>query len=150
MIKLTFTINIFRELLLLPNVVYSNLHLFGNSRSGNLFPRPVTETPPQEQRQLLVRPRTRVAETRAEAALLGPADDGWNFAALCRGEELRHALPHVLTCSVRPRHAAPAWLRLGPPKQETQHQEPDILVYHDVMSPRELDQLKETATPTVQ
>ena len=120
------------------------------SRSGNLFPRPVTETPPQEQRQLLVRPRTRVAETRAEAALLSPADDGWNFAALCRGEELRHALPHVLTCSVRPRHGAPAWLRLGPPKQETAHLEPDILVYHDVMSPRELDQLKETATPTVQ
>ena len=58
--------------------------------TGDLFPRPVHEEPPQEQRSRMVQGRmNRVATNRSELGLLSPSDDGWNFAALCRGEELR-------------------------------------------------------------
>ena len=68
---------------------------------------------------------------------------------LCLGEELRPLLPHLLTCHTDTRALLPAWLRLGPPKIETQHREPDILVYHDIITRRELEDLKRAASPTV-
>ena len=124
--------------------------LRSGDRLGDLFPRPVFEEPPQEQRSRMVRGRlNRVATNRSELGLLSPNDDGWNFAALCRGEELRPRLPHLLRCREDTRPQLPAWLRLGPPKIETQHMEPDILVYHDIITKRELEDLKKTATPTV-
>ena len=121
--------------------------------NGNLFPRPVYEEPPQEQRSKLVqsrvlRARARVATNRSELGLLDPSDDGWNFAALCRGEELRARLPHILRC----RHETSrgqTWLRLGPAQLEEVHSEPDITVFHNIISSTELANIRHTAAPRV-
>jgi len=60
-------------------------------RSGNLFPKPVYEEPPVEQRNKLTMDRRdsyRVAGNYSELGLLDSTDDANNFAALCRGEQL--------------------------------------------------------------
>ena len=125
--------------------------VMGGDRSGNLFPRPVYEEPPQEQRSKLVqsrRERMVVASNHSQLGLLDPNTDGWNFGALCRGEELRTELPHVLKCRLEARHGHPA-LRLGPAMVEEVHREPDITVYHNIISPRELQNIRNTAAPRV-
>ena len=89
-----------------------------------------------------------MATNRSELGLLEPSDDGWNFAALCRGEELRARLPHVLRC----RHETSrgqVWLRLGPAQVEQVHSEPDILVFHNIISTTELANIRNTAAPKV-
>jgi len=124
--------------------------VMAGERNGNLFPRPVYEEPPQEQRSKLIAslPK-RVANNYSEIGLLQPSDDGWNFAALCRGEELRDTLPHTLKChlDMLTGDERSAWIRLSPPKVEIAHQQPDILVYHDIIGKRELDDIKKTAKP---
>ena len=110
------------------------------------------EEPPQEQRSKLVQSRlavSRVASNQSELGLLHPSDDGWNFAALCRGEELRPVLPHLLTCHLDTGPDSPAWLRLGPPRAETLHRDPDITMYHNIITHHEMKQLKQVATPMV-
>ena len=121
--------------------------------SGNLFPRPVYEEPPQEQRSKLVqsrvlRARAKVAANHSQLGLLEPSDDGWNFAALCRGEELRSELPHLLRCRHETR-GGQTWLRLGPARLEEIHRQPDITVFHNIISTRELADIRHTAAPRV-
>ena len=127
--------------------------MMAGERGGNLFPRPVYEEPPQEQRSKLVqsrvlRGRARVAANHSELGLLEPSDDGWNFAALCRGEELRARLPHILRCRLETRRGQP-WLRLGPALLEEVHSQPDISVFHNIISPAELADIRHTAAPRV-
>ena len=123
--------------------------VMAGERNSNLFPKPVYEEPPTHQRTKISQSVVHhVANNRSELKLK-KVDDGWNFAALCRGEELRDKLPHVLTCHIDTRGHSHAWLRLSPPKVEIKHKEPDILVYHEIISKRELEDIKRTAAPMV-
>ena len=90
----------------------------------------------------------RVASNHSQLGLLDPSSDGWNFAALCRGEELRAELPHVLKCRHEVRGGHPR-LRLGPAQLEEVHRQPDITMYHNVITDRELDNIRNTAKPKV-
>ena len=64
-------------------------YLQGDS-SGNLFPRPVYEQPPQEQRSMMLQHRRKLVATNvSDLGLMDESDDAFNFAALCRGEEMR-------------------------------------------------------------
>ena len=127
--------------------------VMAGEKDGNLFPPPVYETPPQEQRSQLVqsrvvRARARVAANQSQLGLLEPSDDGWNFAALCRGEELRAELPHLLRCRHETRRGQ-VWLRLGPAQLEEAHRQPDISVFHNIISHHELEDIRNTAAPRV-
>ena len=125
--------------------------MMAGEENGNLFPRPVYEEPPQEQRSKLVQSRVvraRVASNHSELGLLESNDDGWNFAALCRGEELRPRLPHLLRCHLETR-GGQTWLRLGPALLEEVHSQPDIRVYHNIISHSELANIRHTAAPRV-
>ena len=58
-------------------------------------------------------------------------------------------LPHLLTCHLDTGADSPAWLRLGPPRAETLHRDPDITMYHNIITHHEIKQLKQVATPMV-
>lgn len=116
-------------------------------QSGNLFPKPVYEQPPQEQRSYMLRNRRKlVARNVSDLGLMNESDDAFNFAALCRGEEMRaQALVDELTCWYDSR--SDPWLIIQPVKVEMVHKDPDILVFHDIISPAELEDIKEVAKP---
>ena len=66
------------------------LKYFQGDSSGNLFPRPVYEQPPQEQRSMMLQHRRKLVATNvSDLGLMDESDDAFNFAALCRGEEMR-------------------------------------------------------------
>ena len=95
--------------------IVSILSFLQGESSGNLFPRPVYEEPPQEQRSNMLRcikllfvevandfvtwlpckvnisrsRRKMVARNISDLSLMDQTDDAFNFAALCRGEEMR-------------------------------------------------------------
>ena len=101
--------------------------------SGNLFPRPVYEEPPQEQRSNMLRTRRKmVARNVSDLSLMDQTDDAFNFAALCRGEEMRaQALISSLSCWFDSRNEP--WLKLQPVRVELVHKQPDIWLFHDVI-----------------
>ena len=101
--------------------------------SGNLFPRPVYEEPPQEQRSNMLRSRRKmVARNVSDLSRMDQTDDAFNFAALCRGEEMRaQALISSLSCWVDSRNEP--WLLLQPVRVELVHRQPDIWLFHDVI-----------------
>ena len=101
--------------------------------SGNLFPRPVYEEPPQEQRSNMLRSRRKmVARNVSDLSRMDQTDDAFNFAALCRGEEMRaQALISSLSCWFDSRNEP--WLLLQPVRVELVHRQPDIWLFHDVI-----------------
>jgi len=115
--------------------------------SGNLFPRPVYEEPPQEQRSNMLRSRRKmVARNVSDLSRMDQTDDAFNFAALCRGEEMRaQALISSLSCWFDSRNEP--WLMLQPVRVELVHRQPDIWLFHDVISGWELKDIMETAKP---
>jgi len=115
-------------------------------QNGNLFPKPVYEEPPQEQRARMVQSRKKkVAKDISELGLIDHNDDAFNFAALCRGEEMRGEIVHKLKCYHDTRDDP--WFSLQPVKVEQVHSSPDILLFHDIITKPELEDIKRTAGP---
>ena len=85
--------------------------------------------------------------TTALQGLLDGNDDAYNFASLCRGEELRPGRDLGLDCSLQ--HTTDPFTRLQPAMVEQVHREPDILLYHNIVSGQELRDIKQAAGPLV-
>ena len=83
----------------------------------------------------------------SELGLIDHNDDAFNFAALCRGEEMRGEIIHKLKCYHDTRNDP--WFSLQPVKVEQVHIAPDIFLFHDIITKAELDDIKKTAGPLV-
>ena len=83
----------------------------------------------------------------SELGLIDHNDDAFNFAALCRGEEMRGDIIHKLKCYHDTRNDP--WFKLQPVKVEQVHISPDIFLFHDIITKAELDDIKKTAGPLV-
>ena len=83
----------------------------------------------------------------SELGLIDHNDDAFNFAALCRGEEMRGEIVHKLKCYHDTRDDP--WFSLQPVKVEQVHSSPDILLFHDIITKPELEDIKRTAGPLV-
>ncbi|KAJ8318338.1 hypothetical protein KUTeg_003429 [Tegillarca granosa] len=67
------------------------------------------------------------------------------YEKLCRGENTRnHTKQYRLKCRYLRNHPI---LYLHPAKEETVHHNPDIFLYHDVVSDKEMEMIKSLATP---
>jgi len=115
--------------------------------SGDLFPRPVYEQSPQEQRSIMLQHRRNLVATNvSDLRNMDHSDDAFNFAALCRGEEMRsRVLLDSLSCWLD--SGSHPWLRIQPAKVELVHRQPDIWLFHDVISAGDLEDIKDTAKP---
>lgn len=83
----------------------------------------------------------------SELGLIDHNDDAFNFAALCRGEEMRGDIVHKLKCYHDTRNDP--WFKLQPVKVEEVHLAPDIFLFHDIVTKDELEDIKRTADPLV-
>jgi hypothetical protein len=83
----------------------------------------------------------------SELGLIDHNDDAFNFAALCRGEEMRGEIIHKLKCYHDNR--GDPWFTLQPVKVEQVHLTPDIFLFHDIVTTAELEDIKKTAGPLV-
>ena len=73
-----------------------------------------------------------VARNVSDLSRMDQTDDAFNFAALCRGEEMRaQALISSLSCWFDSRNEP--WLKLQPVRVELVHKQPDIWLFHDVI-----------------
>lgn len=77
---------------------------------------------------------------------LTPQEDALNFQALCRGEQLLSPeYRATLSCFYDTR--GEAYFRLMPVKVEILHHNPELMVFHDVISDREIEAVKTMAQP---
>ena len=87
-----------------------------------------------------------MARNTSDLAMMDPTDEAFNFAALCRGEEMRaRGVMDSLTCWLD--HRTHPYLLIQPVRVELVHSQPDIWMFHDVISLKELDDIKQTAQP---
>ncbi|XP_076037041.1 prolyl 4-hydroxylase subunit alpha-1-like [Oratosquilla oratoria] len=89
-------------------------------------------------------------DSRGSSYTLGdkmqPFDEIRNFQALCRGLQLQDdAYVKTLTCWYDDREVP--YLRLMPVRVERQHHDPELLVFHQVLSEEEVEMIKTLAKP---
>ncbi|XP_023346532.1 prolyl 4-hydroxylase subunit alpha-2 [Eurytemora carolleeae] len=75
----------------------------------------------------------------------GDEDDAANFAALCRGEELRTGFSARLSCRLE--HRGEPYLFLMPAQLELVHDNPEILMFHNIASRSEIQEIKDLGNP---
>jgi len=116
-------------------------------RSAELFPRPVYEEAPFDQREKVIRETRQKFHQNITSLIRLDAYDIPRYNALCRGEELRPAkYVGKLKCYWRLSSTDP-YYKLGPVKEEVAHLAPKIWVYHDILSPQEQKDIIKTAGP---
>lgn len=114
---------------------------------GQLFPKPVYEEPPTEQRMKMINSQKQIIKKNLTSLVkYDEAIDIPRFNALCRGEELR-PLNYVAKLKCYLKHNNDPFYRLNPFKEEVVHLEPGIWVYHDVASALDTDAIRSTAAP---
>eukprot|EP00096_Caligus_rogercresseyi_P014378 TRINITY_DN6888_c0_g1_i4.p1 TRINITY_DN6888_c0_g1~~TRINITY_DN6888_c0_g1_i4.p1 ORF type:complete len:543 (-),score=113.79 TRINITY_DN6888_c0_g1_i4:996-2501(-) len=112
----------------------------GETNSKKVFPLPVHQVPPFEQRDLL-RKRGGGVQKKKQ-----PLSEEEMFKSLCRGEEHREASElRGLKCRLSS-ESHPYYL-LHPVMVEDVSKDPFIVMYHDVVSPAEMKTIKEIAEP---
>jgi len=116
-------------------------------QSGELFPKPVYEESPLDQRNGIINHQRRILQQNLTSLVkYDESIDIPRYNALCRGEELRPAsYTAKLKCYMK--HSEDPFYKLNPIKEEIAHLEPKISVYHDVMSPEETEAIQHTALP---
>jgi len=113
-------------------------------QGGNLYPRPVYQEAPLEQRHKMVSSRSvKVARNSSDLNKFDQVDDSANFGALCRGEEVR--VGAKLTCRLD--HRNHPFLYLQPVQVEMIHDSPEILLFHNIVAPSELEEIKRLGNP---
>jgi len=127
-------------------------------RGPNLFPKPVHEEPPFQQRETIFK-NQRIQFHRNLTLLAQATESGHRnqhklmeqmdlprFKALCRGEELRPLhLVGQLKCHFD--HRDDPFFLLQPIMVEKLHYHPVILMFHDIVSPREMKTIRIAAAP---
>jgi len=114
-------------------------------KSGNLFPRPVYQEAPQGQRTKMITRQTKIARNDTDLSNLDFQDDSFNFGSLCRGKEMRKGRAARLTC--RYDHRDQPLFFLQPTKVEMVHDSPEILLFHDIVSKAEQEEIKALGKP---
>jgi len=127
-------------------------------RGPNLFPKPVYEEPPFTQREHIYR-NQRIEFHRNLTVLSQAIESGHRnqeklmeqmdlprFKALCRGEELR-PLHLVGRMKCRLDHRDNPFYYLKPIKVEELHYNPEIIMFHDLVSTKEMKAIRLAAAP---
>lgn len=119
-------------------------------RDINLFPKPVFEEPPMQQREkIYAHTMKRLMQNDTDSADVVTEtfeDDLPRFNALCRGEELRPQ-KYVAKLKCYFSHRDDPYYYLHPILVETAHTDPDIFIFHNVVSAKQTATLRELAAP---
>ena len=116
-------------------------------KGPNLFPKPVYDEPPFEQRRKMYEIHD-IEFAKNMTKVQTEAMDYPRYKALCRGEELRPmAYVAKLKCYLSSRNDP--YFRLQPAKVEVLHLDPGLYLFHDVISKAEMRQIREAAGPLV-
>jgi len=116
-------------------------------KSPQLFPKPVYEEAPFDQREKVIQENKEAFQKNVTSMIKYEKYDIERFNALCRGDELRD-VKYVakLKCHLKGMEQDP-YFKLAPVKEEIVHLDPGLLVYHDILSPQETQDIVKTAGP---
>jgi len=114
-------------------------------KSKQLFPKPVYEEAPFDQREKVIQGMRDEFHRNVTNMVKVENFDIDRFNALCRGEELRD-VKYVAKLRCRLKGTDP-YYKLAPIKEETVHLDPGLWIYHDIVSPKEKQDIIKTAGP---
>eukprot|EP00094_Tigriopus_californicus_P009767 TCALIF_09416-PA protein Name:"Similar to P4HA2 Prolyl 4-hydroxylase subunit alpha-2 (Gallus gallus)" AED:0.25 eAED:0.25 QI:0/0.66/0.5/1/1/1/10/0/816 len=122
--------------------------VLNGDKDPNLFPKPVYEEPPFQQREKIYQTiHDKLMKNLTSPHLVHDnEDDIPRFNALCRGEELR-APEYVATLKCFYSHQNDPYYYLHPAQIEVAHHNPLIRIFHNVLSDDEMTTIRGIAAP---
>lgn len=122
--------------------------VLNGEKDPNLFPKPVYEEPPFQQREKIHQStHEKLMKNLSSPHLVHDnEDDIPRFNALCRGEELRTPA-YVATLKCFYSHQGDPYYYLHPAQIEIAHRKPLIQIFHNVLSNEEMSTIRKIAAP---